>query len=200
MNRGYFDPPDANVHLGGIAGGGMPIRSRCSRGASEQRGRERGRQGGAGCRRNQRRKCWHTSRLDKLCPPEPCGLSHRHRLRILIRRGAHCVRRAQLVASPMFSASKRCGRHRVELSRCARRRRVGCPSPGRGRGGPIDGRLLEYHGHDSIREPGRGLHGHAQPERLRRKAAHETTHAITMSRYAERRCSPSASTSRSLQP
>ena len=201
MNRGYFDAPDTDVHFGGIAIGGMPNRARCSCGAGRRR-RKRGRRDEARCRLNQGRKRGHTSRLDKLCWSEHRGLSHRGRCRILIRSFGHCVCRAQLFAcvicrlreyrghGGIVSAWKRDGGLHLELSRFGERRR----------GSRIARRLLEYRGHGGIREPGRGFRGHAQPERLSRKAAQITTHAITMPRYAERRCSPSASTSRSLQP
>jgi hypothetical protein len=52
----------------------------------------------------------------------------------------------------------------------------------------------------SMREPGHGPDRGAPPERLRRQIAQEAAHVVTMSKYAARRCSLSASTSRSLQP
>jgi hypothetical protein len=51
-----------------------------------------------------------------------------------------------------------------------------------------------------MRKPGNGSDSGAPSERQRRKIAQETAHAVTMSKYAARRCVLSASTSRSLQP
>lgn len=223
MNRSHFDAPDTDVHFGGIAVGGMPNRARCSCGACGRRRRKRGRRDKARCSRNQGRKCGHTSRLDKLCRPKTCGLSHRGRCGILIRNFAHRVRRAQrrpvcrvqrrshgrdsrsgkwrggFIACRLreyrghvgiVSAWKREGRHRMGLFRFGERRLVcrvrrghgGDPRSRKRRGGFIACRLLEYHGHGGIREPGGGFHRHAEPERLSRKAAQITTHAITMPR------------------
>jgi len=121
MNRGQLDAPDIDLHFGGAAVGGMPIRARCSCGACGRRRRKRGRRDEARCRRNQGRRCEHTSRINKRCRPEDRGLSHRGRCRILIRGFAHRVRGAQLVACVKSSARQGEGRRRTGRFRFAKR-------------------------------------------------------------------------------
>jgi len=201
VDRGQFDAADADMHLSGFADAERPMCASRFRSDPEWRHDECGRRSGMRRCRDQGRRCRHGSgrrrfcrRMQRRCHDFP------------IRRLAHRVGVKRRLACVMVPRREEERRHPVRNAGLAPRRAIGvwwrCHRSSRcwWRARRLADGRLRHRRRPRMREPGHGPDRGAPPERLRRKIAQEAAHAVTMPKYAARRCSLSASTSRSLQP
>jgi hypothetical protein len=202
VDRGQFDAADADMHLGGFAAAEWPMCARRFRNGPEWRHDECGRRSGMRRGRDQGRRCRHGSGRGRFCRRMPRGHSD-----FPIPWRAHRVGVKRRLACVMVPRREEERWHPVRNAGLAPRRTIGHVGWCRHRSSRCwwrarrlaDGRL-GHRRRPRMREPSHGPDRGAPPERLRRKIAQEAAHAVTMPKYAARRCSLSASTSRSLQP
>jgi hypothetical protein len=202
VDRGQFNTADADMHLGGFAAAERLMCARWSRSGPEWRHDECRRRGGMRRGRDQGRRHRHGSGRRGLCWWMPRGHSD-----FRIRRRAHRVGVKRHLACIMVPRREEERRHPVRNAGLAPRRAIGHVGRCRHRGSRYWWRAcrlaygqLGHRRRPGMREPGHRPGRGAPPERLRRKIAQEAAHAVTMPKYAARRCSLSASTSPSLQP